>query len=79
MLGVAILQWTVPAPPPGAGVPVLSVAGTQIVTRVASGTTVLGFLPVVPMTIVSAALMLVVSWLTPAAVPQPVTLNRYRI
>ncbi len=79
VLGVAILQWTVPAPPPGEGVPVLSLAGTHIVTRVASGTTVLGFLPVVPMTIVSAALMLVVSWLTPAAVPQPVTLNRYRI
>jgi SSS family solute:Na+ symporter len=79
VLGVAILQWTVPAPPPGEGVPVLSLAGTHIVTRVASGTTVLGFLPVVPMTIVSAALMLVVSWLTPAALPQPVTLNRYRI
>jgi hypothetical protein len=79
VLGIAILQSVVPAPHPGAGVSVLSIAGQDIVTRVASGTTVLGFLPVVPMTLISGALMLVVSWLTPTARPLPATLNRYQV
>ena len=79
VLGVALVQWLVPAPPPGVGVGVLSVAGTDIVTRIASGTTVLGFLPVVPMTLISALLMIVVSWLTPTARPQPATLHRYQV
>jgi solute:Na+ symporter, SSS family len=77
--GVAVLQWVVPAPPPGVGIGVLSVAGTEIVTRIASGTTVLGLLPVVPMTVISALLMIVVSWLTPTARPQPATLHRYQV
>jgi SSS family solute:Na+ symporter len=77
--GVAVLQWVVPAPPPGVGIGVLSVAGTEIVTRIASGTTVLGLLPVVPMTVISAMLMIVVSWLTPTARPQPATLHRYQV
>jgi SSS family solute:Na+ symporter len=77
VLGVAVLQWLVPAPPPGTVVPVMSIAGKGIITRVASGTTVLGFLPVVPMTIVSALLMMVVSWMTAAWRPQPATLIRY--
>jgi SSS family solute:Na+ symporter len=79
VLGIAVLQSVVPAPPPGAGVSVFSIAGQDIVTRVASGTTVLGFLPVVPMTLISGALMLVVSWLTPTARPLPATLNRYQV
>ena len=79
VLGVALVQSLVPAPPPGVGVGVLSVAGTDIVTRIASGTTVLGFLPVVPMTLISALLMIVVSWLTPTARPQPATLHRYQV
>jgi SSS family solute:Na+ symporter len=77
VLGVAALQWLVPAPPPGTVVPVMSVGGKEIITRVASGTTVLGFLPVVPMTIISALLMMLVSWMTPAWRPQPATLVRY--
>jgi SSS family solute:Na+ symporter len=79
VLGIALLQWAIPAPPPGPGMPVLSFGDAPIVTRVSSGTTVLGFLPVVPMTVISAVLMIVVSWITPAALPQAATLNRYRL
>ena len=38
---------------------------------------VLGMLPVVPMTLVSAALMVVVSLITPSARPSAPTLARY--
>jgi len=79
VLGIAWLQWAIPAPPPGPGLPVLSFGSADIVTRVSSGTTVLGFLPVVPMTVISAVLMIVVSWMTPRALPQAATLNRYRL
>jgi len=79
VLGIALLQSGIPAPPPGPGLPVLSLGDAHIVTRVSSGTTVLGFLPVVPMTVISALLMIVVSWMTPGALPQAATLNRYRI
>ena len=46
---------------PGAAVPVLAVGGVDIITRAAAGTMVLGLLPVVPMTLISALLMVVVS------------------
>jgi Na+/proline symporter len=77
VLGIAALQSAVPAPPPGQSVAVLSIAGVELVTRAASGTMVLGFLPVVPMTIVSAVLMLAVSRLTAGARPGDATLTRY--
>jgi solute:Na+ symporter, SSS family len=76
---VAILQAAVPAPGPGASVPVWSLAGVDVISRVASGTTVLGLLPVVPMTLLSALLMFVVSSVTPASRPAPSTLNRYNV
>jgi SSS family solute:Na+ symporter len=79
VIGIAILQSTVAPPSAGAGVSVLSLGGISIVTRVASGTTVLGLLPVVPMTVISALLMFVVSSLTPAARPSPATLTRYNV
>src|SRR5260221_2284229 len=77
--GVAILQAVVPAPPPCAAVAVLSLGGLDLVSRAASGTTVLGLLPVVPMTIVSALLMFVVSSVTPSSRPAPATLTRYNV
>jgi len=77
VLAVAAIQQTIPPPPPGAGVPVWSAFGADIVTRTSAGALVLGFLPVVPMTIVSALLMVVVSRLTAAARPGPATLGRY--
>jgi SSS family solute:Na+ symporter len=74
---VAIVQNAVPAPPPGEAVSILVVAGRDVVTRAAAGALVFGLLPVVPMTIVSAALMVIVSRCTPAAVPNRATLARY--
>ena len=38
-----------------------SIGGVDVITRIAAGTTVLGLLPVVPMTLISALLMFVVS------------------
>lgn len=75
VVAVAAFQAMVPAPPPGEVLGFWTVAGTDLVTRTAGGTAVWGFMPVVPMTIVSAILMVVVSWLTPR--PSAATLSRY--
>ena len=77
--GVALLQSAVPAPPPGIVTPVWVVGATTVIGRVVSGTTVLGLLPVVPMTLISALLMFVVSSLTPASRPAAATLDRYSV
>src|SRR5690606_16398365 len=61
---VAVVQTSIPAPPAGTAVPVWSLGALDIVTRETSGMLVLGFLPVVPMTIGSALVMIVVSRLT---------------
>jgi SSS family solute:Na+ symporter len=74
---IAILQSIVPAPLPGASVPILSIAGVDVITRSAAGTTVAGLLPVVPMTIISSLLMIVVSRMTAAARPGEAALRRY--
>jgi Na+/proline symporter len=74
---IAILQSVVPAPPPGTATTVLSVGGIDVITRAAAGTMVLGLLPVVPMTIISALLMIVVSRLTTSSTPSSTTLARY--
>jgi solute:Na+ symporter, SSS family len=74
---VAVIQYVVPAPPPGQAVTILAAAGTPIVTRAAAGTLVWGLLPVVPMTIMSAFLMIVVSKLTRGSRPASATLSRY--
>ena len=77
VLAVAVLQSVVPAPPPGAPVTVLSMLGIDVITRAAAGTQVLGLLPVVPMTLISALLMVIVSRCTPASRPAGATLARY--
>jgi SSS family solute:Na+ symporter len=77
VLFVAALQIVVPAPPPGSVVPVLAAGGIDVIVRGPAGTTVLGLLPVVPMTIVSALLMFAVSKLTAGARPGSATLARY--
>jgi len=77
VLAIAVLQTVVPPPPAGTAVSILSVAGIDVIARAASGTTVLGLLPVVPMTLISALLMVVVSRFTPAARPAAATLARY--
>ena len=79
VLAVAILQAVVPAPPPGTAVKVWTLGGVEIIARGAAGTTVLGFLPVVPMTIVSGLLMYAVSRATAGSLPAPATLARYEV
>src|SRR4029077_4534049 len=61
VLAVAVLQSVVPAPPPGGATPVFSIGSLDIVSRQVTGASVLGLLPVVPMTIISAILMGAVS------------------
>ncbi len=77
VLAIAVLQTLVPPPPAGAAVSILSIAGVDVIARAASGTTVLGLLPVVPMTLISALLMVVVSRCTTASRPAAATLARY--
>jgi solute:Na+ symporter, SSS family len=77
VLAIAVLQTVVPPPPAGAAVSILSVAGIDVIARAASGTTVLGLLPVVPMTLISALLMVVVSRFTAASRPAAATFARY--
>jgi len=77
VLAVAAIQTAVPPPAAGTAVPILTAGGTDLVVRGAGGLLVLGFLPVVPMTIVSAILMAAVSKLTAAARPGDGTLTKY--
>ncbi len=77
--GIALLQSIVPAPPPGVTVPVWSIGGVDLIARITAGTTVLGFLPVVPMTLMSALLMFVVSRATSGSMPPAATLARYEV
>jgi SSS family solute:Na+ symporter len=74
---VAACQAIVPAPPPGSTVIVWAMGGVDIIARGAAGTFVLGLLPVVPMTLISALLMIVVSVATSEARPSERTLARY--
>jgi SSS family solute:Na+ symporter len=71
---IAAFQGAVPAPP-GPPTVVWSAFGLDVLARTAGGTSVLGFLPVVPMTLVSALLMVVVSLATRR--PRAETLARY--
>jgi SSS family solute:Na+ symporter len=75
VLGVAAFNTIVPAPAPGQVTPIWSVAGEDVFVRTAGGLSVLGLLPVVPMVLISALLMLVVSALTPK--PSTQTIARY--
>jgi hypothetical protein len=58
-------------------VPIVTLGGVEVVTRATTGAMVFGLLPVVPMTLVSALLMIVVSLLTPRACPGQATLAKY--
>ena len=72
---VAVFQQTTPAPPPGPPAVFWSVGGTEVLARTPSGTSVFGFMPVVPMVLVSALLMVVVSKLTRK--PSDATVAKY--
>lgn len=76
VVAVAIFQYLVPAPAPGpTSTVVWSLGGTEILTRTPGGTAILGFMPVVPMVIISALMMIVFSKLT--AKPRPATIEKY--
>ncbi|MDE2667963.1 MAG: sodium:solute symporter family protein [Acidobacteriota bacterium] len=71
---IALLQAMIP-PPSGPPTAILSWGQLDLIVRTAGGTTILGFLPVVPIVLVSALLMIVVSWMT--ARPGAATIERY--
>ncbi len=70
VVSVAVFQFTVPAP----GV-VWSIGGFEALARTPGGTAVFGLMPVVPMTIISAILMIACSLMTRG--PGSNTLKRY--
>jgi SSS family solute:Na+ symporter len=75
---VAVIQTAIPPPAPGSEVIVYAFADRALITRSATGTMVMGFLPVVPMTIGSGVLMVVVSLATRnMSKPSAATLARY--
>jgi Na+/proline symporter len=75
VMAVAFFQQTTAAPAPGPPAVYWSAGGVDVLARTPSGTSVFGFLPVVPMVIVSALLMFVVSKLT--AKPSAATVEKY--
>ena len=77
VVGIAIFQAWVPPPGAGQSGAWLSVAGAEVIARTPTGTSVLGFAPVMPMVLVSIALMWAVSLLTRP--PSPATVARYDV
>jgi SSS family solute:Na+ symporter len=77
MVAVAVFQYVVPAPAPGQVRVVCdwSLFGQAALVRTPAGTSVFGFLPVVPMVLVASLLMWGVSRLTPK--PSSATLQKY--
>ena len=75
VVAVAAFQQVVPAPAPGPPIGYWSIGGSEIISRTPGGTAVLGFMPVVPMVIISALLMIVVSKLT--SKPSQKTVSKY--
>ena len=73
----AVFQSAVAAPPPGQSLSVLSVGGWDLVSRTGTGTAVLGFAPVMPMVLISVALMWAVSTVTRP--PSAATIARYNV
>jgi Na+/proline symporter len=64
VVAVAVLQAIVPAPAPGPPAVLLAPGGVEVLSRTPGGTAVFGFMPVVPMVLISALLMIVVSLMT---------------
>ncbi|HKR22602.1 MAG TPA: sodium:solute symporter family protein [Pyrinomonadaceae bacterium] len=75
VIAVAIFQSSVPAPAPGGNTVFWAAGAREILARTPGGTAVFGFMPVVPMVIVSALLMYFVSLATKK--PAPSTIARY--
>jgi Na+/proline symporter len=75
VVGVAVFQDMVPPPVSGPPLVVFAAGGLPLLARTAGGTAVLGFMPVVPITLGSVLLMWGVSLVTRK--PSPGTLRRY--
>ena len=75
VVAVAVYQAAVPAPAPGPAVVSLAAGGVEVITRTPGGTAVFGFMPVVPMVIGSALLMILVSLATRK--PAEATIRKY--
>lgn len=75
VVGIAILQATVPAAAPGTTRVLWSPGGLDLLARTPGGTSVLGFAPVMPMVLISVLLMYVVSLATRP--PSAATIARY--
>jgi hypothetical protein len=76
VLAVAVFQQTVAAPLPGKPpIVIASWGGLEVLARTAGGTTVFRFMPVVPMVIGSALLMILGSLLSKT--PSETTIKRY--
>ncbi len=75
VVAVAIFQHVVPAPAPGPSIVSWAPGGLEVLTRTPGGTAVFGFMPVVPMVLISALLMIVFSLAT--AKPKASTIARY--
>ena len=75
VFAVAVFQEVVPAPAPGPPTVVATLGGFELLARTYGGTTVFGFMPVVPMVIVSTLLMFIVSLLT--SKPSRATVEKY--
>jgi SSS family solute:Na+ symporter len=75
VVAVAMFQAAVPAPAPGPAMVVWSLGGTEVLSRTPGGTAIFGFMPVVPMVLISALLM----WAVSVATQKPArsTLARY--
>ena len=75
VVAVAVFQEMVPAPAPGPPTVIWSLGGTEVLSRTPGGTAVFGFMPVVPMVLMSALLMFVVSLATKK--PSKATIAKY--
>ena len=75
VVAVAVLQAMVPAPAPGPATIIWAPGGVEVLSRTPGGTAVFGFMPVVPMVLISALLMIVVSLMTRK--PARTTLAKY--
>jgi sodium/proline symporter len=75
VIGIAVFQAYVPPPGAGSAPWAWSIGGIELLSRTPAGTSVLGFLPVVPMTLISTILLVIVSLATPR--PGKVTLEKY--
>jgi SSS family solute:Na+ symporter len=75
VVATAVFQHSVAAPAPGPPLVVWTVGGMEALSRTPGGTAVFGFMPVVPMVLMSALLMVVVSLLTKK--PAQATIAKY--